>query len=216
MAKAAREPRARLFVALELPEECGSAAALARDAFGPVDELRLVRGESLHVTLVFWAITPSARIERIAAIAFDEPAGPFDLVPEAVVPVPHRRPRLYALGLEDAGGGLHGWQEGCHCASKRRGCTSPRSGRSGPVTLARVKRGVRVPTGLALPGAPSGLRPAVPREPGDALQVDAEAERRGVRAARHHRGLTERQDQCYGRRIATPPSRWGKPGERHD
>ena len=47
-------PRLRLFVALELPEEI--TAPLARwagDAFGGHPDLRLVRPESLHVTLAF-------------------------------------------------------------------------------------------------------------------------------------------------------------------
>jgi RNA 2',3'-cyclic 3'-phosphodiesterase len=144
-------PRARLFVALELPEEVvEAAAALARDAFGPVDELRLVRDESLHVTLVFLGYQPEREIERIAAIAFAEPPVPFDLVPEAVVPVPHRRPRLYALGLEDAGGGLHGWQDGLSRRLEEARLYEPEKRPFWPhVTLARVKRGARAPSGLA-------------------------------------------------------------------
>ena len=140
-------PRARLFVALELPEQVvADAAAFARDVFGPVDELRLVRGESLHVTLVFLGYHPEREVERIAAIAFDEPAGPFDLVPEAVLPVPPRRPRLYALGLEDAGGGLHGWQDGLSRRLEAARLYEPEKRPFWPhVTLARVKRGARAP-----------------------------------------------------------------------
>ena len=153
-------PRARLFVALELPEEVvGGAAALARDAFGPVDELRLVRRQSLHATLVFLGYHPEREIERIAAIAFDEPAGPFDLVPDAVVPVPSRRPRLYALGLEDAGGALHGWQDGLSRRLEEARLYEPEKRPFWPhVTLARVKRGARVPSGLALPELRAELR----------------------------------------------------------
>ena len=82
-------PRARLFVALELPEEVvEGAAALARDAFGPVDELRLVRRESLHATLVFLGYHPEREIERIAEVAFSGDAAGFELAPDAVVPVP--------------------------------------------------------------------------------------------------------------------------------
>ena len=109
-------PRARLFVALELPEDVVEGVAALARAFGPVDELRLVRTESLHVTLVFFGYQPEREIERIAAIAFDQPAGPFGLVANAVVPVPQRRPRLYALGLEDAGGALHGTRDRCRRA----------------------------------------------------------------------------------------------------
>lgn len=153
-------PRARLFVALELPEDVvDGAAALARDAFEPVDELRLVRRESLHVTLVFLGYHPEREIERIAATAFDEPAGPFGLVTDAVVPVPHRRPRLYALGLEDAGGALHGWQDRLSRRLEEARLYEPEKRPFWPhVTLARVKRGVRVPGGLALPELPAELR----------------------------------------------------------
>jgi 2'-5' RNA ligase len=151
-------PRARLFVALELPEDVvEGTAALAHDAFGPVDELRLVRRESLHVTLVFLGYHPEREIERIAAIAFDEPAGPFGLVADAVVPVPHRRPRLYALGLEDGGGGLHGWQDGLSRRLEEARVYEPEKRPFWPhVTLARVKRGARAP-GLELPQLPPGL-----------------------------------------------------------
>jgi 2'-5' RNA ligase len=153
-------PRARLFVALELPEEVvGGAAALARDAFGPVDELRLVRRESLHVTLVFLGYHPEREIERIAAIAFSGGAAAFDFVADAVVPVPHRRPRLYALGLEDAGGALHGWQDALSRRLEEAGLYEPEKRPFWPhVTLARVKRGARVPGGLAPPELSAELR----------------------------------------------------------
>ena len=169
-------------MALELPEEVvGGAAALARDAFGPVDELRLVRRESLHVTLVFLGYHPEREIERIAEIAFDEPAGPFDLVPDAVVPVPHKRPRLYALGLEDAGGALHGWQDGLSRRLEEARLYEPEKRPFWPhVTLARVKRGARAAGRPGASGAAGGASAAVPREPCDAVQVDAEAERGGV------------------------------------
>jgi RNA 2',3'-cyclic 3'-phosphodiesterase len=153
-------PRARLFLALELPDEVvGGAARLARDAFGPVDELRLVRRESLHVTLVFLGYHPEREIERIAAIAFDESAGPFALVPDAVVPVPPRRPRLYALGLEDAGGALHGWQDGLSRRLEEARLYEPEKRPFwAHVTVARVKRGARIPAGSALPELPAELR----------------------------------------------------------
>ena len=153
-------PRARLFVALELPEDVvEGVAALARDVFGPVDELRLVRPESLHVTLVFLGYQPEREVERIAEIAFDQPAGPFDLVADAVVPVPQRRPRLYALGLEDAGGALHGWQDRLSRRLEEARLYEPEKRPFWPhVTLARVKRGVRVPGGLPLPELPAELR----------------------------------------------------------
>ena len=166
-------------MALELPEEVVEAvAALARDTFGPVDELRLVRPESLHVTLVFLGYHPEREIERIAEIAFDQPAGPFDLVAEAVVRVPPRRPRLYALGLEDAGGALHGWQDGLSGRLEEARLYEPEKRAFWPhVTLARVKRGARCAGRLAPPELPAELRQPFQREPCDSVQVDAEAER---------------------------------------
>ena len=153
-------PRARLFVALELPEELvAGAAALARDAFGPVDELRLVGAESLHVTLVFLGYHAERDIERIAEAAFGEPAGPFDLAPDGVVPVPRSRPRLYALGLEDAGGALYGWQDALSRRLEEARLYEPEKRPFWPhVTLARVKRGARAPRGLEPPELPAELR----------------------------------------------------------
>jgi len=73
------------------------------------------------------------------------------------VPVPHRRPRLYALGLEDGGGGLHGWQDGLSRRLEEARLYEPEKRPFWPhVTLARVKRGARAP-GLELPQLPPGL-----------------------------------------------------------
>ena len=151
-------PRARLFVALELPPPVvEGVAALARDTFEPVAELRLVRPESLHVTLVFLGYRPEREIEKIAAAAFDAPADPFHLVPDAVLPVPKKRPRLYALGLEDSGGALGRWQEGLSRRLEAAGMYEPEKRPFWPhVTLARLKRGARAP-GLELPQLPAEL-----------------------------------------------------------
>jgi 2'-5' RNA ligase len=145
-------------VALELPSQViEGAESLAREAFGPVDELRLVRPESLHVTLAFLGYRPEREIERIAAIAFDAPAGLFHLVPDAVVPVPKKRPRLYALGLEDSDGVLGRWQEGLSRRLEAAGMYDPEKRPFWPhVTLARLKRGARAPR-LELPRVPAAL-----------------------------------------------------------
>jgi 2'-5' RNA ligase len=152
-------PRARLFVALELPGEVvEGVAAWTRDALGSVDELRLVRPESLHVTLVFLGYRAERDIERIAEISFGEEDGEFKLTPEGVVPVPRKRPRLFALGLEDAGGALIGWQEGLSRRLEAAGLYEPEKRPFWPhVTLARVKRGARVPRELELRALPAQL-----------------------------------------------------------
>jgi 2'-5' RNA ligase len=152
-------PRARLFVALELPGAVVDAAArLARDAFGPVEGLRLLRPESLHVTLVFLGYLPEREIERIAEVALGEGSEEFGLRAEAVLPVPRGRPRLYALGLEDAGGALNGWQEALSRRLEGAGLYEPEKRPFWPhVTLARMKRGARPPRELALPEPPPQL-----------------------------------------------------------
>ena len=146
-------PRARLFVALELPGAVVDAAAeLSREAFGPVEELRLVRPESLHVTLVFLGYLPEREIERVAEVALGDGSEPFGLRAEGVVPVPPKRPRLYALGLEDSGGALTAWQDGLSRRLEAAGLYEPEKRPFWPhVTLARLKRGARAPRDLALP-----------------------------------------------------------------
>jgi RNA 2',3'-cyclic 3'-phosphodiesterase len=153
-------PRARLFIALELPEEIVHAVAGWRqEALGAVDELRLVRPESLHVTLVFLGYQAERDIERIAEVSLGEGGGQFELTPQEVVPVPRSRPRLFALGLDDRGGALVGWQDRL---SQRLEAADLYEAEKRPfwphVTLARVKRGAKVPRGLELPELPPELR----------------------------------------------------------
>lgn len=96
-----KSPRARLFVALDLPDvirrglEAWQAGALADPA------LRPVRPEALHVTLCFLSYHPERDIERIASVVTGvEPRRVeirFEPEPE---PVPPSRPRLFAVGGE--------------------------------------------------------------------------------------------------------------------
>jgi 2'-5' RNA ligase len=150
----------RLFVALELPGDViGAVAAWAQRAFGPVGELRLLRPESLHVTLVFLGYQAERDVERIAEVSFAEGGGPFGLAAEGIVAIPRSRPRLFALGLEDAGGALVGWQEGLSRRLEEARFYEPEKRPFWPhVTLARVKRGAKVPRDLAPPALPPALR----------------------------------------------------------
>lgn len=155
-------PRARLFVALELPGEVVEGlSAWGREALGDVRAVRLLRPESLHVTLVFLGYQAERDIERIAEVSFEGGVGGggFELVPEGVVPVPRSRPRLFALDLEDAGGALGEWQAGL---SERLEAARFYEPEKRPfwahVTLARVKRGEKVGRGLELPELPAALR----------------------------------------------------------
>lgn len=106
-----KSPRLRLFVALDLPERFRDQLAEWRERrFAGVPGARLAPRESLHVTLVFLGYQYERDVERIAGICFGEPAGPFELRATEATGIPPRRPRLYALPLEDEGDAVAGWQ----------------------------------------------------------------------------------------------------------
>ncbi|MGH2716270.1 MAG: 2'-5' RNA ligase family protein, partial [Thermoleophilaceae bacterium] len=73
---APRGPRARMFVALDLPSEARAALAVWRD--GLVEgrrDLRPVRAEALHVTLVFLGWQDEKAADSIASAAFEACSG---------------------------------------------------------------------------------------------------------------------------------------------
>ena len=93
-----KSPRARLFVALDIPDavRAGIGAwgrgALADPALRPVAE------QSLHLTLCFLGSRPESEIERLAAILRELPAASPRIELRGPVSRPARgRPRLYAL-----------------------------------------------------------------------------------------------------------------------
>lgn len=93
-----KSPRARLFVALDLPDEVRrELVAWQRTFTDPA--LRPVRPESLHMTLVFLGYHPEKEIERIAeaALGVEAPAPEIELEREPVGVPRGRRPRLFAL-----------------------------------------------------------------------------------------------------------------------
>jgi 2'-5' RNA ligase len=100
-----KSPRARLFVALDLPDELreGIAAWQRTELTDPA--LRPVRPESLHLTLVFLGYKPEKEIDRIAAAAFDvEATAPtIEIEPEPVGVPRGKRPRLFALDTPSDG-----------------------------------------------------------------------------------------------------------------
>jgi 2'-5' RNA ligase len=93
-----KSPRARLFVALDLPQDVRAGlvdwqrTALADPA------LRVVKPEALHVTLVFLGYQAEKDVKAIAkaALAVDAQAPAVELLAEPVG-VPRKRPRLIAL-----------------------------------------------------------------------------------------------------------------------
>ncbi len=140
-------PRARLFLALDLPEPARAGIATWRDELvsGRAD-LRPVRPEALHVTLVFLGWQDEAAAPRMAEAAFGAlPAGPAPrLTPMGVRTLPPRSPRLFALDLEDEGGRATALQEAASAALEGGGWYRPEKRPFWPhLTLARAKRGER-------------------------------------------------------------------------
>lgn len=93
-----KSPRARLFVALDLPREVRAAIVAwgGKELSDPA--LKPVPLENLHVTLAFLGWRPEKEIESIAAVV-RESVGPAPLLElgEAMPVPPRGRPRLFAL-----------------------------------------------------------------------------------------------------------------------
>jgi len=152
-------PRLRLFVALELPADVRAPLAQwTRTAFDHPD-LRPVRPEALHVTLVFLGWQYQRDVERIARAAFSAAVPHVELEGQDVVGVPRgRRPRLFALALADRGDALTRWQAGLSSRLEAERLYEPEKRPFWPhVTLARAKRG-RTPRDVEVPGLPPRLR----------------------------------------------------------
>ena len=134
-----KSPRARLFVALDLPDEVRDGLARWQQRGLADPALRPMRPEALHVTLVFLGYHPEKAIPRIAELV-DE-AGPrpvelrFDPEPS---PIPKGRPRLYAVGgRSESASGL---QQELSDALEQAGLYEPEKRSFWPhVTVARVR-----------------------------------------------------------------------------
>jgi RNA 2',3'-cyclic 3'-phosphodiesterase len=160
-----KSPRLRLFVALELPGAVlGPLIDWRERVLGEVPDARLVAGASLHVTLVFLGYQSERDVGRIADLCFGEPAGGFELRATGVTGVPPARPRLYALGLEDAGGALGAWQGELSNRLHAGGLYEPEKRPFwAHVTLARGKRNRTLPRLAEATALPAELtRPFVP------------------------------------------------------
>lgn len=160
-----KSPRARLFVALDLPDEmregivAWGGKALAEPA------LRPVAPESLHITLAFLGYRPEKEIERIAEVV-RERAGPAPWI-ELRDPVrrpPRGRARLYALPALSPG--AEALQAGVEQGLVEEGFHEPEKRPFWPhVTVARVRPEARGSRRPAVVSEPPGLLPRELAEP---------------------------------------------------
>jgi RNA 2',3'-cyclic 3'-phosphodiesterase len=99
-----KSPRARLFVALDLPAQVRAAVVeWGNDALSD-PALRRVNAGSLHITLAFLGYLPEKEIERLAAIVTAVKASAPRIELRDPVPRPVRgQPRLFALPAESPG-----------------------------------------------------------------------------------------------------------------
>jgi 2'-5' RNA ligase len=150
-----------MFVALDLPDEPRDALAAWRDELlSGRRDLRPVRAEALHVTLVFLGWQDESAAERIAELTFgavaDGAAAP-RLTATGVRPLPPRDPRLFALDLEDEEARASAAQGAISAALEAERFYKPEKRPFWPhITLARVKRGERRVPPLAKEPAPPG------------------------------------------------------------
>ena len=139
-------PRARLFLALDLPEAARSTLVDWRsEALAGRDDLRALAPEALHVTLVFLGYLPEKEIPTVARTAFEALAGfePPRLSVSEVKPIPPRSPRLFAFDLADEDGRAVAVQAATSDALAAARFYNPEKRPFWPhVTFARVKRGV--------------------------------------------------------------------------
>ena len=156
-----KSPRARLFVALDLPEELreGIAAWQKEEVSDPA--LRPVRPESLHVTLAFLGNRPEEEIERIAEVVRESAApAPWIELLDPVKRPPRGRARLYALPVLSPG--TETLQAGVGQALAEEGFYEPEKRPFWPhVTVARVRPEAR---GSRRPAVVSMVPGSIPKE----------------------------------------------------
>jgi 2'-5' RNA ligase len=135
--------RARLFVALDLPEAVRSTLfGWAREQVGETAHLRVVEPASLHVTLCFLGARPVEEVDRISAAcaALSEfPAAGLTL--GAALWLPPRRPRVLTVALDDERGRLAAAQAALARSLQDGGFYEPEKRPFlAHVTVARVQR----------------------------------------------------------------------------
>jgi RNA 2',3'-cyclic 3'-phosphodiesterase len=141
------DERARLFVALELPETARETLVEWRKSILSVNSgLRPVALEALHVTLCFLGWRPAGEIEEIAdacGVVADRAA--IELSLGDAVWLPSRRPRALAVKLEDRDRALEAVQAELSETLRTGGWYVPEPRPFlAHVTVARVAKGARV------------------------------------------------------------------------
>jgi len=96
-----KSPRARLFVALDLPDDVRGGIVRWQRAELTDEALRVVGPQNLHITLAFLGYLPEKAIGPVAEIV-NAVAGPAPRIELAAEPVrkPKGRPRMFALDAQ--------------------------------------------------------------------------------------------------------------------
>jgi len=166
-----KSPRARLFVALDLPDDMREGiVAWGREALAD-PALRLVAPESLHITLAFLGYRPEKEIERIAA-AVEESVAP---APWVELRDPEQRPprgRARVFALPAISPGAEALQAGLEQRLVEKGFYEPEKRPFWPhVTVARVRPEVRGSRRPAVVSEPPGPLPPGLCEPRIAVRM---------------------------------------------
>lgn len=155
-AQADSAAKVRLFVALDLPAPVVAAlvawrAPLVRDR----EALRAVAPEALHVTLAFLGWKPAEAVAQLASLVDACTAGAGGVAGLALgepLWLPSRRPRVFAVALEDRHGELGALQARLVERLAADGWHEPEARPYLPhVTLARTRERIHVPREATLP-----------------------------------------------------------------
>jgi 2'-5' RNA ligase len=149
--------RARLFVALELPEDVRDALERWRSgAPRRIRGLRMMDASALHVTLCFLGWRFEREIDEIGAACVAGAAGSGPIAVSLGNPVwlPDRRPRVLGVKIDDPSDALADLQSALAKELSAGGWYAPEARPFlGHVTVARIPRGARV-RAVKLPGPP--------------------------------------------------------------
>lgn len=161
-ARTAQAPRARLFVALDLPEEVRTAlAAWGEEVLeGAGGAMRAVPPENLHLTLAFLGEREEREAPGIGAIVAAAAAGGTQrLSLGAPLWLPPRRPGVLAIEVDDHTGTLAGLHASLGAALHAGAAFTPEARPFRPhITVGRVRRGHRIrPRDTNLPEPPSAI-----------------------------------------------------------